>query len=162
MDTVQNSVGPKAPRTLFHTIHLLHCHINHRGPCLLVPSWFQQWTVKWKIHRGLWTCCVKIWGDICLAQHQPLQIHHFTFYLWTKWGQGWECANPSHCVRGQDQVKTHHCRTTSASDSNGIEGVWCRPGNSISSCALQQGVNMDLLCNLHISWFQPWEVTIQH
>lgn len=107
MGTVQNPVGPKAPRALFHAIYLLHCNINHRSPCLPVPSWFQQWTVKWKIRRGLWTCCIKIWRDICLAQHQPLQTHRFTFCLWTMWGEAWECGNPSHCGRGQDQVKGH-------------------------------------------------------
>jgi len=107
MDTVQNPMGPEAPRPLFHTIYLLHCNINHRGPHLPVPSWFQQWTVKWKIHRGLWARCIKIWRDICLAQHQPLRTYHFTLCLWTKWGEGWEFRNPSHCGRGQDQVKGH-------------------------------------------------------
>lgn len=107
MDTVQNPVGPKAPRALFHAIYLLHCDINHRGSRLPVPSWFQQWTVKWKICRGLWTRCIKIWRDICLAQHQPLQTHHFTFCLWTKWGEGRERGNPSHCGRGQEQEKGH-------------------------------------------------------
>lgn len=165
MDTVQNTVGPKAPRALFHSIYLLHRHINHRGPCLPVPSWRQQWTVKWKIRRGLWTRCIKIWRDICLAQHQPLQTHRFMVCLWKKWG---ECGS----VEIQDAVSECRPRWKDTSYLNHIN-LWqqqCRGSvmqtwSSISSCALQQGANTDLLtrlCNLHISWYQLCEVIIWH
>lgn len=159
MDTVQNPVGPKAPRALFHTIYLLHCNINHRGPRLLVPSWFQQRTAKWKILRGLWTRCIKIWRDICLTQHQPLLTHH----LHSACEQSGEKGG-SHNERARPGERTHHIQTTSPSDSDGIERVWHRPGNSISPSVLQQGVNMDLptrLCRLHLSWYQLYEMTMQ-